>query len=149
MGSWRYILQYIMVGLGSKEKIWPADKSNYYQVDVSLLSFEGKSATEIAAKSSMHKSCGFGINSVRGSQIEYLERLDKAKIKVLLISLMKSAWIGNSTALSSTLNAVIDSCLMHFWLFEAWTIHSNFTKIEEELSLLPESTFKEFKVGRD
>lgn len=126
---------------GSKEKFDQADKSNYYQIDVGhYLAFEGKSATEIAAKSrSMHKSQGFGINSVRGSQIEYLERLDKAKNKSTsnLIDEISLNW--NSTGISSTLTSVIDSCLMHFDYLRPELSIPTLQKIEEELSLLPES----------
>lgn len=133
---------------GSKEKFDQADKSNYYQIDVGhYLAFEGKSATEIAAKSrSMHKSQGFGINSVRGSQIEYLERLDKAKNKSTsnLIDEISLNW--NSTGISSTLTSVIDSCLMHFDYLRPELSIPTLQKIEEELSLLPESALRNIKL---
>ncbi|MEO6191161.1 MAG: PIG-L family deacetylase [Saprospiraceae bacterium] len=66
---------------GSKEKFDASDKSNLYSLDVgSYYPSIGVSNGEISSQSrSMHKSQGFGINSTRGSQLEYFERIDKAK----------------------------------------------------------------------
>ncbi|MBK6353927.1 MAG: PIG-L family deacetylase [Saprospiraceae bacterium] len=66
---------------GSKEKFDAADKSNLYLLDIgSYYPASGLSNGEISAQSrSMHKSQGFGINSVRGTQLEYFERLDAKK----------------------------------------------------------------------
>ncbi len=66
---------------GSREKFEAADKSKLYTLEVgNYLPAYGQSTTEIAALSrSMHKSQGFGINSSRGSMIEYFDRLDQSK----------------------------------------------------------------------
>ncbi len=66
---------------GSKEKFDAADKSGLYSLNVgSYYPASGLSNGEISAQSrSMHKSQGFGINSSRGSQMEYFERIDKSK----------------------------------------------------------------------
>ncbi|MCC6815844.1 MAG: PIG-L family deacetylase [Saprospiraceae bacterium] len=66
---------------GSREKFEAADKSNMYSMDLgTYYPSLGMSNGEISAQSrSMHKSQGFGMNSVRGSQIEYFERIGAKK----------------------------------------------------------------------
>lgn len=66
---------------GSRENFEKADKTNFYNLEVgNYLDAYGLSCTEIAAQSrSMHKSQGFGINSTRGTSLEYFERLDASK----------------------------------------------------------------------
>ncbi|MEP7198071.1 MAG: PIG-L family deacetylase [Saprospiraceae bacterium] len=66
---------------GSKEKFDAADKSSMYSLDLgSYYPSMGISNGEISAWSrSMHKSQGFGINSTRGKQLEYFERIDKIR----------------------------------------------------------------------
>jgi LmbE family N-acetylglucosaminyl deacetylase len=66
---------------GSKDKFDQADKSHLHALDIgSYFPASGVSNGEVSARSrSMHKSQGFGINSIRGSQMEYFERLDDKK----------------------------------------------------------------------
>ncbi|HMW38954.1 MAG: PIG-L family deacetylase [Saprospiraceae bacterium] len=66
---------------GSKEKFDAMDKSFLYSLDVGeYYPSIGYSNGEISARSrSMHKSQGFGINSTRGRQMEYFERIDQPK----------------------------------------------------------------------
>lgn len=66
---------------GSKEKFDAMDKSFLYSLDVGdYYPSYGYSNGEISARSrSMHKSQGFGMNSTRGRQMEYFERIDKPK----------------------------------------------------------------------
>ncbi len=60
---------------GSQEAFEKMDKSNLFSVDVGgWLPLRGKSNNEIAAESrSMHRCQGFGMLSVRGSTMEYLD----------------------------------------------------------------------------
>ncbi|MBK9270062.1 MAG: PIG-L family deacetylase [Saprospiraceae bacterium] len=66
---------------GTREKFEEADKSHLYSLDIgAYYPALGLSNGEVSARSrSMHKSQGFGINSQRGSQMEYFERLDAPK----------------------------------------------------------------------
>ncbi|NOT35941.1 MAG: PIG-L family deacetylase [Saprospiraceae bacterium] len=66
---------------GSKEKFDAADKSSMYQLDLgAYYPSLGLSNGEISSQSrSMHKSQGFGINSTRGRQMEYFERIGAKK----------------------------------------------------------------------
>jgi len=66
---------------GTREKFEEADKSHLYSLDIgAFYPSLGLSNGEVSARSrSMHKSQGFGINSQRGSQMEYFERLDASK----------------------------------------------------------------------
>lgn len=66
---------------GSKEKFDAADKSSMYSMDLgAYYPSLGLSNGEVSALSrSMHKSQGFGINSTRGTQMEYFERIGSKK----------------------------------------------------------------------
>ncbi len=66
---------------GSRENFNKADKTNLYSIDIgAYYPLKGKSNNELAAEArTMHKSQGFGVRGVRGSEIEYLDWLKGSK----------------------------------------------------------------------
>lgn len=133
---------------GGKEKFDAMDKSNLYKLDVgTYLPAYGYSTNEIAAQSrSMHKSQGFGINSSRGSQLEYFERLDQPKdqshsnpFEGLDLSWTRINGGGN-------VKQQIDSLILFFDIQKPWLSIPRLQKIQRYIEDLPEQYWTKIKL---
>jgi len=131
-----------------REKFDTMDKSFLYSMDVgSFYPTYGFSNNEIAAASrSMHKSQGFGINSSRGSMIEYLERLDAKKeighespFEGLDFSWTRLNGGGN-------VKNVIEEAISKFEYQRPWTIIPLLQKAEQYIKDLPPGHWKSIKL---
>ena len=136
---------------GGKEKFDAMDKSNLYHLDVgSYLPAYGYSNNEIAAQSrSMHKSQGFGINSSRGSQLEYFERLDQQKDKSysnpfdgLDLSWTRINGGGN-------VKQQIDSLIHDYNIQKPWLSIPRLQKIQTYIEDLPENYSTKLKLQKE
>lgn len=133
---------------GGKEKFDAMDKSNLYSLDVgSYLPAYGYSTTEIAALSrSMHKSQGFGINSSRGSMMEYFERIDGTKE-----SDQKSPFDGLNFSWSringgGNVDKLIDSLIYQYDYQKPWLSIPLLQKIEDYIQDLNTDYWKRVKL---
>ncbi len=133
---------------GGKEKFDAMDKSNLYSLDVgSYLPAYGYSTTEIAAQSrSMHKSQGFGINSSRGSMMEYFERIDGAKD-----SDHKSPFDGLNLSWSringgGNVDKLIDTLIQNYDYQKPWLSIPLLQKIEDYIQDLNTDYWKRVKL---
>lgn len=133
---------------GGKEKFDAMDKSNLYFLDVgSYLPAYGFSSTEIAAQSrSMHKSQGFGINSTRGSQLEYFERLDQQKDKAYTNPFdgLDLSWTRINGG--GNVKQQIDSLIVTFDLQKPWLSIPRLQKIQTYIEDLPEQYWTKIKL---
>ncbi len=132
---------------GSKEKFDAMDKSGLYSLDVgSYLPAYGYSTNEIAAQSrSMHKSQGFGINSSRGTMMEYFERVDGVKD-----SQQNNPFDGLNLSWSringgGNVDHLIDTLIAQFDYEKPWKSIPLLQKIELYISDLHEEHWKAIK----
>lgn len=133
---------------GGKEKFDAMDKSQLYLLDAgSYYPAYGYSNNEIAAQSrSMHKSQGFGINSSRGSMMEYFERIDGTKdpshqspLDGLLLNWSRINGGGN-------VEKLIDSLILQFNLEKPWLSIPLLQKIESFIQDLPRQHWTTIKL---
>ncbi len=134
---------------GSKEKFDSLDKSNLYQLDVgAYYPAYGYSNNELAAQSrSMHKSQGFGINSARGSQMEYFERLDGGKKE----SQYRSPFDGLDFSWyrvngGGIILAMLDSLTAQFDEQHVWKSIPLLQRTEQAMKELPDHNWKQLKI---
>lgn len=134
---------------GSKEKFDSLDKSNLYQLDAgAYYPALGYSNNEIAALSrSMHKSQGFGINSSRGSFMEYFERLDGGKKE----SSYKNPFDGLDFSWyrvngGGIILAMLDTLLHQFDEQQPWKSIPLMQKAEQAMKDLPDHNWKQVKL---
>ncbi len=132
---------------GGREKFDAMDKSGLYNLDVgSYLPAYGYSTNEIAAQSrSMHKSQGFGINSSRGSMMEYFDRIDGSKD-----SQHKSPFDGLNLSWSringgGNVDKLIDSLIQQFDYDKPWLSIPLLQNIEDYIQDLNTDYWKRIK----
>jgi LmbE family N-acetylglucosaminyl deacetylase len=133
---------------GGKEKFDAMDKSGLYSLDAgSYYPAYGYSNNEIAAQSrSMHKSQGFGINSSRGTMLEYFERVDGIKE-----SQHKSPFDGLNLTWSringgGNVDKLIDSLITFYNYEKPWLSIPLLQKIEEYILDLNTDHWKKIKL---
>lgn len=133
---------------GSKEKFDAADKSNLNSLDIgSYYPASGFSNGEISAQSrSMHKSQGFGINSVRGSQLEYFERLDskKGNGEISPFDGLNFSWSRFNGG--GNLDKVLDELINQFDVSAPFKSIPLLQKAEEYLEAINAGVYKESKL---
>ena len=133
---------------GSREKFEQADKSAYHSYDVGqFLPGYGLAATEIAAMSrSMHKSQGFGINSTRGTQIEYFERIDAPKNsgEESILDGMDFSWTRFDGG--GNIDQSIDQMIKQFQISDPDKSIPALQEIERQIEQLPSSQWKTIKL---
>jgi hypothetical protein len=124
------------------------DKSHLYRLDVGdFYPLRGQSNNEIAAQSrSMHKSQGFGINSSRGSSMEYFERIEAGKETGQAGPFDGLDFSWNRVNGGGTVSRVIDEVIAHFDILKPWKSIPLLQKAEQYMEDLPDHNWKQIKL---
>ncbi|HEX5625647.1 MAG TPA: PIG-L family deacetylase [Saprospiraceae bacterium] len=133
---------------GGKEKFDAMDKSHLFQLETgNYYPHSGLSNNEISAQSrSMHKSQGFGINTSRGSMLEYFERVDQAKEKEHTdpFAGLNLAWSRINGG--GNVERIIDQVIADYREDEPWKSIKGLQLVEDAIESLPESHWKHIKL---
>lgn len=131
-----------------RERFDTMDKSHLYRLDVGdFYPLRGQSNNEIAAQSrSMHKSQGFGINSSRGSSMEYFERIEAGKETGQAGPFDGLDFSWNRVNGGGTVSRVIDEVIAHFDILKPWKSIPLLQKAEQYMEDLTDHNWKQIKL---